>query len=404
LSSSKLWVQVLLSIWLLVGTSLAQGVPGLRSGPDGREPPGERWAVVVGVSEYKHLPRKSWLNSCHQDARAFAEFLLSPRGGALPEQNLKLLLNQEATARNIRVALDFAITESKPGDVVYLFYAGHGKVKRYGSGDAAYLMAYDSEPEYLNATAIPMDEIHRYVDVHLGRASQVVMITDACHAGAIQPASPITARGSTRSLSEYLENIGEREGVLNLMACRRDEVAYEDARLGGHGVLTYSLLRALNGEGNSTRDGKVRIQDVLEYVSFLVPRLTNQRQHPRYTTNYTDEFPLADLQKDGPELNLPEPPGHKLQATTGNSLYQRGSRATLKVVGAQRMAELYLVREGEQRTIGRALSPSNVLVTEGLLPGDYTLVHLLQGVEQSWEVSLERGSVTFDIEKGRVVR
>ena len=279
-----------------------------------------------------------------------------------------------------------------------------GTVRRYGSGDAAYLMAYDSEPDYLNATAIPMDEIHRYVDVHLGRASQVIMITDACHAGAILPTSPVNARDETRSLSEYLENIGEREGVLNLMACRRDEVAYEDARLGGHGVLTYALLRALNGEAGSTRDGKVRIQDVLEYVSYHVPRLTNQRQHPRHSTNYTDEFPLADLNEKGPELNLPEPPGNKLQANTGNSVYQRGKRATLKVVGAERLAELYLVREGEQRTIGRALSPSNVLVTEDLLPGEYTLVHLLEGEEKSWEVSLSRGSVTFDVRTGEIVQ
>ena len=396
---------ICLLLFLLAPVALGQGVPGLNSSRGSQSvSPENRWAVIVGVSQYQHLPEKSWLNSCDKDAQAFADFLSSARGGSLPPEHTKVLLNQDATARNIRVALDYAITESSPGDVIYFFYAGHGKVRRYGSGDAAYLMAYDSEPDYLNATAIPMDEIHRYVDVHLGRASQVIMITDACHAGAILPTSPVNARDETRSLSEYLENIGEREGVLNLMACRRDEVAYEDARLGGHGVLTYALLRALNGAAGSTRDGKVRIQDVLKYVSYHVPRLTNQRQHPRHSTNYTDEFPLADLNEKGPELNLPEPPGNKLQANTGNSVYQRGKRATLKVVGAERLAELYLVREGEQRTIGRALSPSNVLVTEDLLPGEYTLVHLLEGEEKSWEVSLSRGSVTFDVRTGEIVQ
>ena len=384
---------------------LSQGVPGLNSSRGSQSvSPENRWAVIVGVSEYQHLPEKSWLNSCDKDAAAFADFLTSARGGRLPAEHMKLLLNQDATARNIRVALDFAITESSPGDVIYFFYAGHGKVRRYGSGDAAYLMAYDSEPEYLNATAIPMDEIHRYVDIHLGRASQVIMITDACHAGAILPTSPVSSKDSTRSLSEYLENIGEREGVLNLMACRRDEVAFEDARLGGHGVLTYALLRALNGEASSTRDGKVRIQDVLEYVSYHVPRLTNQRQHPRHSTHYTDEFTLADLNEDGPNLNLPEPPGSKLQASTGTSVYQRGKRTTLKVVGAERLAELYLVQGTEQRTIGRALSPSNVLVTEDLIPGEYTLVHLSGGEEKSWEVSLGQGSVTFDVRTGQIVQ
>jgi uncharacterized caspase-like protein len=396
LSISLFWVLVAQVVW-------AQGIPGLNSSRAQRDVPSDRrWAVVIGVSEYEHLPKKSWLSSCDKDAEAIAEFLASPRGGEIPPDHMKVLLNEEATARNIRVALDFVITESAPGDVIYFFYAGHGKVRRYGSGDAAYLMAYDSEPDVLNATAIPMDEIHRYVDVHLNRASQVIMITDACHAGAILPTSPVKTQDSTRSLSEYLQNIGERDGVLNLMACRRDEVAFEDARLAGHGVLTYSLLRALSGEGNSTRDGKVRIQDVLEYVSFHVPRLTNQRQHPRHSTNYTDEFPLADLNKKGPELALPEPPADKLQAST--SVYHGGKRATLKVVGAQRLAELYLVRDGEQRTIGRALSPTNILVTENLAPGDYTLVHLAGGVEKTWDVSLEKGAVTFDVRTGQIVQ
>lgn len=396
LARALLWLVLLQGVW-------AQGVPGLNTSRRQVEVPSTgRWAVVVGVSEYEHLPEKSWLKSCDKDARAFADFLLSPRGGSVPPEQMKLLTNQEATARNIRVALDSAITESAAGDVIYFFYAGHGKVRKYGSGDAAYLMAYDSEPDYLNATAIPMDEIHRYVDVHLKRASQVIMITDACHAGALLPTSPVTNRDSTRSLSEYLENIGERDGVLNLMACRRDEVAYEDARLGGHGVLTYSLLRALDGQGNSTRDGKVRIQDVLEYVSFEVPRLTNQRQHPRHSTNYTDEFTLSDLNKKGPDLTLPEPPGNKLQASVG--AYHGGKRATLKVVGAERMAELYLVRDGEQRTIGRALSPTNVLVTENLVPGSYTLVHLVEGVEKTWEVNLEKGAMTFDVRSGQIVQ
>ena len=396
-------ISILLFLLLLAQAVWAQGIPGLNSSR-GREDVSSdrRWAVVIGVSEYEHLPKKSWLNSCHKDAQAIADFLASPRGGELRPENMKLLLNEEATARNIRVALDFLITKSAPGDVIYLFYAGHGKVHRYGSGEAAYLMAYDSEPEFLNATAIPMNEIHRYVDVHLNRASQVIMITDACHAGAILPSSPVKAQESTRSVSEYLQNIGERDGVLNLMACRRDEVAFEDARLAGHGVLTYSLLRALNGEGHSTRDGIVRTQDVLEYVSYLVPRLTNQRQHPRYSANYTDEFPLADLNKKSPNLTLPEPPPDKLQASS--SVYQWGKRATLKVVGAQRLAELYLVRDGEQQTIGRALSPTNILITENLAPGDYTLVHLVDGVEKSWDVSLETGAVTFDVRTGQIVQ
>lgn len=366
--------------------------------------PQQRWAVVIGISEYEHLPKKLWLKSCDKDADAFARFLQSPRGGSLPSEQLKLLINQDATARNIRIALDTVITESKPGDAIYLFYAGHGKVIPYGSSEAAFLMAYDSEPEFLNATAIPMDEVHRYVDNHMRRACQVVLITDACHAGAILPTSPYRASWKTRGISEYLREVGERTGVLNLMACRRDEVAFEDTRLGGHGVLTYTLLRALNGEGPSTRTGLVRNQELLEHVTRQVPRLTNQRQHPRHSSNYTDEFPLADLNKPGPELRLPEPPGDRLQSNTRTSAhFGEGRLVSLRVSGGERMSEFYLVRGDEQRTVGRMLSSSSVLLLDDVEPGVYELVQLTkEGKETRWNLEVKSDDLFFDAESGRL--
>lgn len=398
-------LRILVFILFMSATVGAQSPPGISNGEGSGETTGRMWAVVIGVSRYQYLPSEDWLSSCHKDAEAVAKFLRSPRGGSIAETRLKLLVDQEATARNIRVALDRVINGSGPGDTVFVFYAGHGKVRPYGGGEAAYLLAYDTEPDLLNATAIPMDEIHRYVDVHLKRAAQVILITDACHAGAIKPIGLDTSL-RTRSIAEYLQAVGERMGVLNLMACRRDEVAYEDTRLGGHGVLTYAFLRALNGHGSSTRDGVVRIQDVLEYVSYQVPRLTNQKQHPRYSTNYKDEFPLANLSKGGPELNLPEPPSNELASYVGGaqatSVFSRSRKSlTLKVIGAQRLSELYLVKEGQQLTVGTALSPLNTLVVQNVTPGEYTLVQLLDnGQERRWDFDLTRNGATFDVRSG----
>ncbi len=387
---------------LLVAPVFSQGIPGLTSRARREVPPERRWAVLVGISEYAHLPKSAWLLNCHSDAQALALFLQSPRGGGIPDSNIKLLLNNEATARNIRLALDFLISNAGPGDVVYFFYAGHGKVRRFGSGEAGYLLPYDGEPEHLNATAIPMDEVHRYVDVHLRQASQVVMVTDACHAGALVPVKPTEGR-RLHSISEHLQAIGERDGVLNLMACRRDEVAVEDSRLGGHGVLTYALLRALNGEARTSRAGVVTIQDVLEYVGRAVPRLTRQQQHPRHNSNYLDEFPLAYLDRPGPELNLPEAPGNVLESG-GDSIdlkHARG-RATLRVLGGKAGAEFYLVQGSEQRTVGRVLSEANVLVSDGLQPGSYTLVRASAGGLQEWPIKLENGTSSFDVRTGEL--
>ena len=386
---------------LLASSAFAQSEPGMETMSRRRfVAPERRWAVVIGVSSYQHFPKDSWLDSATDDARAIADFLRSPRGGGIPEGQLKLLLNENATTKEIRLALDFLIRNVTPGDVATIFFAGHGQVQQLGSGEIGYLLPYDSDPKALNATALPMDELERYVNYHLADTSQVVLITDACHSGSLL-SSGIQASRKRQSVNDHLQEIGQRDGVLNITACRRDEVAVEDPRLGGHGVLTYSLLRALNGAGSSSPNGIVRAQELLEYITRQVPRLTDQAQHPRYGVNYTDEFPLANLNLEGPSYQVPPEPIDVLSANSGSRFSSERGMATLKVHGLVRQGELYLVSSsGEQRTVGRGLSETNILVTEGLAPGNYTLVQSLQGVEQTWPLRLNSGSQAFDLRTG----
>lgn len=389
-------------LWLamLAAVLADDSVPGAESGSRLRfVAPEKRWAVVIGVSRYENLPKSAWLLSGDKDAAAIAEFLQSPRGGGVPDDHLKLLLNEQATTRNVRLALDFLIKNVAPGDVATIFFAGHGQVQQFGSAEVAYLLPYDSDPTVLNATALPMDELQRYVDYHLAQASQVVLITDACHSGSLV-SDPLGRERRKRSVNDHLQDVGQREGVLNITACRRDEVAVEDPRLGGHGVLTYCLLRALNGGGSASPGGIVRAQELLEYTTRQVPRLTEQEQHPRHGVNYTDEFPLANLNLSGPDYQVPEEPRDVLAASGGSAFGTARSRAELKVYGAPEGGELYLVAGAEQRTIGRALTSGNVLIAEGLNPGNYALIQSHEGKDTTWEISLESGSQSFDLRTG----
>lgn len=403
------WPLAIALLLFLAASCWAQGGPGSYTGSRKRFPSGDkRWALVVGISEYKNLPRSQWLLSGAKDAEAIAGFLQSPRGGGLPDDHLKLLLNEEATTQNMRLALDFLVKNTKPGDVVTIFFAGHGRVESYGSGEIGYLLPYDSDPDVLNATALPMDEVRRFVDQHLGHASQVILITDACHSGALN-SKPGTPSWKTASITEHLRAVGERDGVLNIMACRRDEVAIEDPRLGGHGVLTYALLRALNGAAIPTEGGIIRNQELLAYVMGQVPRLTDQAQHPRHSVNYTDEFPLANLNLEGPAYQPPQSPINVLESQNGQSVSSlRSSSAfatqhevvTLKIHGASQGSEVYLVHDNEQRSLGSPMMDRVVLVAEDLKPGKFTLIYR-QGAEiKKWPIELKAGKQAFDVSSG----
>lgn len=50
------------------------------------------FAIVIGLSEFKDWPVHACANT---DARAFAEWLVNPRGGQLPPENITLLLSDE---------------------------------------------------------------------------------------------------------------------------------------------------------------------------------------------------------------------------------------------------------------------------------------------------------------------
>jgi tetratricopeptide (TPR) repeat protein/uncharacterized caspase-like protein len=266
-----------------VGTGLA---------PDGK---GQLWAVIVGISSYKNVPPEGQLRFAHRDAEELATFLRSPRGGSFPSNHIKLLLNQDATLSAIRTAIGtWLVRSAEPEDVVYIFFAGHGVVEGESDG---YLLAHDSDPQNLYATALQVAELDRIITQRL-HARVVVLMADACHAGQIGWAS----RGEIEraAITKYLDEVGKSgAGVFRLLASRANERSFEDARWGGgHGAFTHFLLEGLKGKGDRDNDGFVRVGELLDYLSAVVPEETRALQHPRFAGSVDPRLPLSIVNVD----------------------------------------------------------------------------------------------------------
>jgi len=84
-----------------------------------------KWAIVVGISEYKYSNQKGLTNLifADDDAKAFVNTL---KGLNWNESHIKLLTNEEATQRNIMIALESWLSKAGPSDQIILFWAGHG--------------------------------------------------------------------------------------------------------------------------------------------------------------------------------------------------------------------------------------------------------------------------------------
>jgi uncharacterized caspase-like protein/Flp pilus assembly protein TadD len=257
---------------------------------------GARWAVVMGISKYQHLPPGAQLRFADRDAEEFAAFLKSPSGGLLPPDHIRVLANDQATLAQVRAALYGLAPVVGPQDVVYFFFAGHGVLD---DADQGYFVVYDSDPQNLHATALGFDEIDGVLSTRL-RAGLVVMIADACHTGRLGWTT-YQSSGVSRA-AEPLERIGHGDrSFLKLLGSRPSEVSFEDPGLeGGHGVFTHTLLHGLGGPADQDGDRVVRASEAIDYVSRRVPELTAARQHPRVAGTFDARLALAALEGTPP--------------------------------------------------------------------------------------------------------
>ncbi len=313
---------------------------------------GKLWAVVIGVSDYRNLSKDQQLQYAHRDAQDFAAFLRSPNGGGFPASQITLLLNADATISSMRSALGTALPRSvEPDDVVVIFFAGHGVVEGERDG---YLLATDSDPQNLYATAMPIAELDRIVTERI-RARSVILIADACHAGKLGWTSRSTE--AQTMVNRYLDEVGKSgKGVLRILGSRADQRSYEGSQWGGgHGVFTHFLLKGLRGEADRDKDGFVREGELLDYLSEMVPRETKALQHPRAAGSIDPRLPLAVLSKIIP---VAPKPGSEKPNSLANSV-------TLEIRGVPG-SDVYL-----NNSFKGKVRPNGVLVIEQLKPGQH---------------------------------
>ena len=60
------------------------------------------------------------------DAYRFYAFLRSPEGGAIPDEQINILIDEDATRNNILGALRNTLLKADENDVIIFYYSGHG--------------------------------------------------------------------------------------------------------------------------------------------------------------------------------------------------------------------------------------------------------------------------------------
>ena len=255
-------------------------------------PDAKTFALLVGVSKYQKFPQDMWLQYADADAKSFSEHLASLRGGGVPPEQMTVITNEGATTAAVRNAFQtFLKNRAGSKDTIFILVAGHGTVDSRG----AYILTYDSDPEDLSATALPMAEIQSLVDEELPKVGRVVLLADICYAGTIGGLK-------TGSLGTAIENLGKAQGdLLGLMSAEPKEQSIEGAQFGGgHGAFTYAVLKGLQGAADNDDNRAVDKGELVDYVRASVPKMAApHQQHPRDFGNMDRATKLSDLAKPG---------------------------------------------------------------------------------------------------------
>jgi hypothetical protein len=252
-----------------------------------------RYALVIGVARYKFAGRGIQnLPYADADAAAFHDFMLLPHGGNIPRDHMQYLLNEDATADNIRSALAVLAAKAKPEDVVLVYLNVNGAYDP-ADPDHKYLLAYDTDPEEIANTAISVSDLPGLLAAG-GGSRHVVVLADTCHVRGIGPdANAKTTPDNLVNL--YLARAFEVAGEGALEASDVHQISQAGPQWGGAGVFTHYLMQGLSGSADANGDGTVTTQELFSYVQMKVSEDTVDGQLPIASEGRTGEVALAGL-------------------------------------------------------------------------------------------------------------
>src|SRR5258706_8849806 len=177
------------------------------------------YGLIVGVGKFRNLPAANQLEFAAKDAFDFFNFLISPQGGGLTRDAIKLLRQEEATSAAVKASLRDLLQVTQPGDTVVLFAASHGLPNAMNKFD---IVLHDTEfpkrkagaakdaLEFVitnRSTALADDDLQGFVSQLALNNIRTVVVLDTCYSGKTFVAIPGYAPSRTRSLTQHKKEI-----------------------------------------------------------------------------------------------------------------------------------------------------------------------------------------------------
>ncbi len=249
--------------------------------------------LAIGINKYQN--EAYTLNYAEPDARSFVR-ALNDRGKKLFKGINKIeIYDEDATRENIMMAFKTIASYAKPEDLFLFYYAGHGTLDEEND-DEYYLVPSNvtklyGDRDQLTRKGISASELRQMLTQV--RSQKQVILMDACHSGGA--VKSMSVRGAATDEKAIIQ-LARSSGVVMIASSGTRQYATEFDEL-KHGVFTYALLEALNGQAD-TGDKKVTVNELKFYMEERVPELTKKYGgKTQYPTGYItgNDFPISLL-------------------------------------------------------------------------------------------------------------
>ncbi len=233
------------------------------------------WAVVVGVGRYQTMPT---LKYSDDDAYQYYAFLKSPEGGALPDAQVKVLVDEDATRANILQTMRQTLLRADDNDVVIFYFSGHGLEGSFLPVD------YDG----FNNKLLHNDVKNILLE---SKAKHKICLADACHSGTLLAMK--TSLTMQETIARYYSAFNDTKGGLALlMSSKAEEYSLEDQGLRS-GIFSHYLIRGLKGEADMNKNNIVTIRELFDYIYKNVRSYTSSAQTPMISGKYDEAMPVS---------------------------------------------------------------------------------------------------------------
>ena len=232
------------------------------------------WAVIVGVAAYNSMPS---LRYTDDDAYKIYAFLKSPEGGALPDEQINVLIDDSATKQGILDSMEKLFAKADKNDMVMLYFSGHGLAGSFIPHD------FDGLNNRINHSDIE-------AIFQKSHAKHKVVYADACYSGSYEVGEKSVMGSKMKEFYSKLENTSSSTAIM--MSSRKNEISLEFLGL-KQGVFSHFLIKGLGGEADTDQNKIVSMEELFGYVKNGVREYTGYTQTPVIMGNYNQNMPVS---------------------------------------------------------------------------------------------------------------